>query len=172
MTQRQEEVDAEANTEVTNKLIIFSAPSGSGKTTVVRHLLNTIPDLEFSISATTRAKRPNETHGVDYYFYTKEAFLEAVEENKFIELQKTKWLYYSGKADIEVYKETPFDHRVMKTDLDKYMNADSELIKSKTKIDYYQLMIKFLESILKSIETRTFVIKNSLEFMKFTAGFS
>ena len=111
-------------------------------------------------------------HSKYYQIYNNISLLKKLEENKFIELQKTKWLYYSGKADIEVYKETPFDHRVMKTDLDKYMNADSELIKSKTKIDYYQLMIKFLESILKSIETRTFVIKNSLEFMKFTAGFS
>lgn len=102
MTQRQQEVDAEANTEVTNKLIIFSAPSGSGKTTVVRHLLNTIPDLEFSISATTRAKRPNETHGVDYYFYTKEAFLEAVEENKFIEHEEVYNGIFYGTLKSEV----------------------------------------------------------------------
>ena len=102
MTQGQEEVDAEANTEVTNKLIIFSAPSGSGKTTVVRHLLNTIPSLEFSISATTRPKRPNETHGVDYYFYTKEAFLEAVEENKFIEHEEVYYGIFYGTLKSEV----------------------------------------------------------------------
>lgn len=111
-------------------------------------------------------------HSKYYQIYNNVSLLKKLEENKFIELQKNKWLYYSGKADPEVYKETPFDHRVMKTDLDKYMNADSELIKSKTKIDYYQLMIKFLESIIKSIETRTFVIKNSIEFMKFTGGYS
>ena len=111
-------------------------------------------------------------HSKYYQIYNNISLLKKLEENKFIELQKTKWLYYSGKADPEVYKESPFDHRVMKTDLDKYMNADSELIKSKTKIDYYQLMIKFLESIIKSIETRTFVIKNSIEFMKFTGGYS
>lgn len=111
-------------------------------------------------------------HSKYYQIYNNISLLKKLEENKFIELQKNKWLYYSGKADPEVYKESPFDHRVMKTDLDKYMNADSELIKSKTKIDYYQLMIKFLESIIKSIETRTFVIKNSIEFMKFTGGYS
>ena len=111
-------------------------------------------------------------HSKYYQIYNNVSLLKKLEENKFIELQKNKWLYYSGKADPEVYKETPFDHRVMKTDLDKYMSADSELIKSKTKIDYYQLMIKFLESIIKSIETRTFVIKNSIEFMKFTGGYS
>jgi hypothetical protein len=111
-------------------------------------------------------------HSKYYQIYNNVSLLKKLEENKFIELQKNKWLYYSGKADPEVYKETPFDHRVMKTDLDKYMNADSELIKSKTKIDYYQLMIKFLESIIKSIETRTFVIKNGIEFMKFVGGYS
>jgi hypothetical protein len=111
-------------------------------------------------------------HSKYYQIYNNISLLKKLEENKFIEIQKDKWLYYSGKADPEVYKKTPFDHRVMKTDLDKYMNADSELIKSKTKIDYYQLMIKFLESIIKSIETRTFVIKNGIEFMKFTGGYS
>jgi len=111
-------------------------------------------------------------HSKYYQIYNNISLLKKLEENKFIELQKNKWLYYSGKADPEVYKETPFDHRVMKTDLDKYMNADADLIRSKTKIDYYQLMVKFLESIIKSIETRTFVIKNGIEFMKFTGGYS
>jgi len=111
-------------------------------------------------------------HSKYYQIYNNISLLKKLEENKFIELQKNKWLYYSGKADPEVYKITPFDHRVMKSDLDKYLNADSELIKSKTKIDYYQLMLKFLESILKNIETRTYSIKNSIEFMKFTAGYS
>ena len=111
-------------------------------------------------------------HSKYYQIYNNISLLKKLEENKFIELQKDKWLYYSGKADPEVYKKTPFDHRVMKSDLDKYMSADADLIKSKTKIDYYQLMLKFLESIIKSIETRTFVIKNSVEFMKFTGGYS
>lgn len=109
-------------------------------------------------------------HSKYYEIYNNISVLKKVEENKFLELQKEKWLYYSGKAGPEVYKEKPFDHRVMKSDLDRYLSADSELIKSKTKIDYYQLMIKYLESILKNIETRTFTIKNSIEFMKFISG--
>ena len=111
-------------------------------------------------------------HSKYFQIYNNLSLLRKKEENNFLQLQKEKWLYYSGKSDPEVYKQKPFDHRVMKSDLDKYMNADSELIKSKTKIDYYQLMIKFLESIIKSIETRTCVIKNSIEFLKFTAGYS
>ena len=80
-------------------------------------------------------------HSKYYQIYNNISLLKKLEENKFIELQKNKWLYYSGKASPEVYKETPFDHRVMKADLDKYMSADKDMIKSRTKIDYYQLKL-------------------------------
>jgi len=74
------------------KLIIFSAPSGAGKTTIVRHLLGEIPDLEFSISATTRKPRGNERDGVDYYFITKEDFLHRIAKKQFVEFEEV----YSG----------------------------------------------------------------------------
>ena len=70
------------------KVIIFSAPSGSGKTTIVRHLLERYPQLEFSISATSRAPRGTERDGVDYYFFTHEEFLKAVAENRFVEWEE------------------------------------------------------------------------------------
>ncbi len=111
-------------------------------------------------------------HSKYYQIYNNISLLKKLEDNKFLELQKNKWLYYSGKADPEIYKKEPFDHRVMKADLERYLSSDQELIKCKTKIDYYNLMIKFLESIIKNIENRSFVIKNSIEFMKFTAGYN
>ena len=67
------------------KVIIFSAPSGSGKTTIVRHLLERYPQLEFSVSATSRAPRGQERDGVDYYFLSQEEFAKAVAENRFVE---------------------------------------------------------------------------------------
>jgi len=71
------------------KLIIFTAPSGAGKTTIVRHLLKTFPeDLAFSISATTRARRPHEVDGKDYYFLDKEAFFEKVKSGAFAEWEE------------------------------------------------------------------------------------
>lgn len=70
------------------KLIIFSAPSGSGKTTIVRELLNRRSDLEFSISATSRAPRGQECHGKDYYFLTADEFREAVAADKFVEWEE------------------------------------------------------------------------------------
>ena len=85
-----------------NKLIIFSAPSGSGKTTVVRHLLDVVPNLEFSISATTRPMRAGEKHGHDYYFYTHEEFQTAVAEDAFIEHEEVYKGVYYGTLKIEV----------------------------------------------------------------------
>lgn len=70
------------------KLLIFSAPSGSGKTTIVRRLLEQFSNLEFSISATSRAPRGVEQNGVDYYFLTAEEFAEAVAADKFVEWEE------------------------------------------------------------------------------------
>ena len=70
------------------KVIIFSAPSGSGKTTIVRQLLERYPQLEFSVSATSRAPRGTERDGVDYYFLTPEEFRQAVSENRFVEWEE------------------------------------------------------------------------------------
>lgn len=75
------------------KAIIFSAPSGSGKTTIVKHLLENNTNLGFSISACTRDKRGrNELHGKDYYFLTPEQFKEKIDNNEFIEWEEV----YSG----------------------------------------------------------------------------
>ena len=70
------------------KVIIFSAPSGSGKTTIVRQLLERYPQVEFSVSATRRAPRGTERDGVDYYFFTQEAFMQAVAEDRFVEWEE------------------------------------------------------------------------------------
>ncbi|WP_379086129.1 guanylate kinase [Pedobacter sp. UC225_65] len=74
------------------KLIIFSAPSGAGKTTIVRHLLKKFPQLSFSISATTRELRGSEKHENDYYFISKEDFLHKVARQEFVEFEEV----YSG----------------------------------------------------------------------------
>lgn len=74
------------------KLIIFSAPSGAGKTTIVHHLLTKFPDLEFSISATTRPPRGDEQHGKDYYFISQTEFLHRIAQKEFVEFEEV----YSG----------------------------------------------------------------------------
>lgn len=74
------------------KVIILSAPSGAGKTTLVRHLLSVIPRLEFSISACSRKKRENETDGKDYYFISPEEFKSRIGKDEFVEWEQV----YSG----------------------------------------------------------------------------
>lgn len=70
------------------KLVIFSAPSGSGKTTIVRELLKRFPRFEFSISATSRQPRGQEQNGVDYYFLTHDEFRARVEHDEFVEWEE------------------------------------------------------------------------------------
>lgn len=70
------------------KVIIFSAPSGSGKTTIVKALLERFPQLEFSISATSRAPRGAERDGVDYYFLSEEEFRRRIEADSFVEYEE------------------------------------------------------------------------------------
>jgi guanylate kinase len=86
------------------KLIIFSAPSGSGKTTIVRHLLATNPNLGFSISACTRDRRGRaEQNGKDYYFLTPEDFKEKIDNDEFVEWEEVYVGAFYGtlKSEIE-----------------------------------------------------------------------
>lgn len=84
------------------KLIIFSAPSGAGKTTIVRHLLDKDLNLEFSISATSRGIRHTETDGKDYYFLTPEEFRSKIEKNEFLEWEEVYAGTYYGTLKSEV----------------------------------------------------------------------
>ncbi|WP_282123309.1 guanylate kinase [Algibacter mikhailovii] len=90
-------------TAIKGKLIVFSAPSGSGKTTIVRHLLG-IQDLnlEFSISATSRAKRGTEEHGKDYYFLSAEEFKSKIKNDEFLEWEEVYRDNFYGTLKTEV----------------------------------------------------------------------
>ena len=87
------------------KAIIFSAPSGSGKTTIVKYLLENNTDLGFSISASTRDKRGRkETHGKDYYFLTPEEFISKIDNNEFIEWEEVYEGNYYGTLKSEIQR--------------------------------------------------------------------
>lgn len=90
------------------KLIIFSAPSGAGKTTIVRHLLKQNLNLEFSVSATSRAKRHTETHGKDYYFLSEEEFRSKIDNNEFLEWEEVYHGTFYGtlKSEVERIRES------------------------------------------------------------------
>ncbi|KAB2838669.1 MAG: guanylate kinase [Melioribacteraceae bacterium] len=86
------------------RLFVFAAPSGSGKTTIARNVLNKFPELVFSISATTRNARNIEKHGKDYFFISEEEFKEKIEKNEFVEWEKF-YDYYYGTLKSFVEKE-------------------------------------------------------------------
>jgi len=84
------------------KLIIFTAPSGAGKTTIVKHLLKERNDISFSISACTREQRYGEVNGMDYYFYTVAEFMRKVENEEFVEWEEVYENQYYGTLHSEV----------------------------------------------------------------------
>lgn len=84
------------------KCIIVSAPSGAGKTTLVKHLLETEATLEFSVSACSRPQREGETHGKDYYFLSPEQFREKIEMNEFVEWEEVYPGSYYGTLKSEL----------------------------------------------------------------------
>lgn len=91
-------------------LYIVAAPSGGGKTSLVRHLINTLNDIEVSISHTTRAKRPGETDGVDYFFVDENEFVHMVNSNAFIEHARVfSNLYGTSAAQINKRLENGID---------------------------------------------------------------
>ncbi len=84
------------------KLIVFSAPSGAGKTTIVKHLMAQDLDLEFSISACNRSPRNNEQHGKDYYFLSTEDFKKKIENNEFVEWEEVYDNQFYGTLNSEL----------------------------------------------------------------------
>ena len=96
-----------------NKVIIFSAPSGAGKSTIVNHLLKLHPELEFSISATSRAPRGQEQHGVEYYFYTADDFRQMISEDRFVEYEEVYAGSFYGTLRSEVERIWAKGHTII-----------------------------------------------------------
>jgi len=119
----------------------------------------------------TESTKVPSLHSKYYKIYNNILVLKKGQENKYKVLRRDKWEYYSGKASPEVYVEKPFDFKVLKADLDKYLDADDEIIKCISKIDYYDIMLSYLESILKVIQNRTYQIKNAIEWQRFIRGY-
>jgi len=85
------------------KILVFTAPSGAGKTTLVRHLLEKFPEkMAFSVSATTRPPRAHEEHGKDYYFLSKEDFREGIASSKFLEFEEVYADQFYGTLRSEI----------------------------------------------------------------------
>lgn len=87
---------------MSNKVVIFSAPSGSGKSTIVNHILNLHPEMEFSVSATSRAPRGQERDGIEYHFFTADEFRKMIGKDKFVEYEEVYAGSFYGTLKSEV----------------------------------------------------------------------
>ena len=85
-------------------------------------------------------------------------------------MYREKWEYYGGKADAKVYATKPFDLKVLKTDLSIYIESDEDIIKIEHKISYLETVIKYLDGVLKSINSRGWDIKNAISWRQFESG--
>ena len=91
-------------------------------------------------------------------------------ETEYNMMKREKWEYYTGKADASVYAEKPFDLKILRTDIDKYLDSDIDLQKQKQKVDYLSTTVDFLDRTIRQIGNRGFTIKNAIDWRKFTSG--
>mgnify|MGYP001302201406 FL=1 len=112
-------------------------------------------------------------HSKYYTIYNTITLLREKARGTYNRVRLERHNYYTGKAPAEVYVEDPFPYKVRdKEALQRYMEADDKLNSIDLKIRYYDVMLKFLEEIIKTIANRTFQIKNAIEWHKFQAGFN
>jgi hypothetical protein len=110
-------------------------------------------------------------HAKYFDIYNNILLLRKKAEQQKRNIRHDRYEYYTGKADPEVYVENPFPKKIRDKDtLQKYLDADERLSNVCLKIDYYETMLNYLESILKVIQNRTYQIKNAIEFVKFQSG--
>jgi len=110
-------------------------------------------------------------HSKYYEIYNNIYLLRKKAEQQRKNIRHERYEYFSGKSDPNVYIENPFPKKIRdKETMQKYLDADEKLSGISLKIDYYETMLSYLEEILKQITNRTYQIKNSIEFMRFTSG--
>jgi hypothetical protein len=111
-------------------------------------------------------------HAKYYQLYNNIILLKKKAEQQKRNIRHERYEYYTGKADPDVYVESPFPKKIRdKETLQKYLDADEKLSQVCLKIEYYETMLNYLESILKVIQNRTYQIKNAIDFVKFQAGY-
>ena len=110
-------------------------------------------------------------HAKYFQIYNTIFLLRKKAEQQRKNIRHERYEYFSGKADPDVYIQNPFPKKIRDKDtMTKYLDADEKLSNASLKIEYYDTMLTYLESILKVIQNRTYQIKNAIEFMRFNAG--
>ena len=111
-------------------------------------------------------------HSKYYTLYNTITLLREKARESYSRIRLERYNYYTGKATAEVYAEDPFPYKVREKDaIQRHLDADDKLSKIDMKIKYYDVMLKFLEEIIRVVSNRTYQIKNAIEWNKFQSGF-
>ena len=111
-------------------------------------------------------------HSKYYTLYNTITLLREKAREQYNKVRLERYNYYTGKATAEVYAEEPFPYKVREKDaIQRHLDADDKMNKIDMKIKYYDVLLKFLEEIIRAISNRTYQIKNAIEWNKFQAGF-
>lgn len=111
-------------------------------------------------------------HAKYFDLYNTINLLKKKAETQKKKIRHERYEYFTGKADPEVYLENPFPKKIRdKETLQGYLDSDEKLSQVSLKIEYYETLLNYIESILKVIQNRTYQIKNAIEFIKFQAGY-
>ena len=112
-------------------------------------------------------------HSKYYTLYNTITLLREKARESYAKVRLERYNYYTGKASAEVYAEEPFPYKVREKDaIQRHLEADDKMNKVDMKIKYYDIMLKFLEEIIRNISGRTYQIKNAIEWNKFQAGYN
>ena len=112
-------------------------------------------------------------HSKYYTLYNTITLLREKARESYAKVRLERYNYYTGKSPAEVYAEEPFPYKVREKDaIQRHLDADDKMNKIDMKIKYYDVMLKFLEEIIRNISGRTYQIKNAIEWNKFQAGYN
>jgi guanylate kinase len=141
---------------VLGKLVIFSAPSGSGKTTIVQHLVKKFPELEFSVSACSRGRRKGEVDGVNYYFLSVQEFRDKIKNDEFVEWQEVYADHFYGTLKSEILRIWSHGkHVIFDVDVEGGLNLKKQFSDNALAIFVKAPSIAHLEARLRGRETET-----------------
>ena len=111
-------------------------------------------------------------HAKYYQLFNDLRLLRAKAKKTYQKVYQERYLYYSGKAEPEVYEKDPFPYKVREKDaIQRYLDSDERLSSVELKVEYYDTMIDYIESIIKIVQNRTYQIKNAIEWQKFIRGY-
>ena len=107
---------------------------------------------------------------INFSNYNKFKLMKTKASAELATIKLHKWEYYTGKADPMVYQQKPFNLKILKQDVDKYIEADEDYQKIKQKVDDLETIVDFLDRTIRQIQNRGFLIKDAIEWRKFTSG--